>query len=265
MLSLQLQLVTALVFASAVMTILWFIQRRMGNAGIVDIGWAAVIGVLGIFFALTSPGYGSRRVLVAILIGVWSLRLTVYLFHRVVGETEDGRYVALKQKWGVRTPMKMFRFYQIQALAAFGFSTPVLFVAQNPRSPLDGIDTLGVAVWLVGIFGVSLADRQLDRFRSQVGNRGKTCRAGLWKYSRHPNYFFEWVHWCAYVPLAFGATTWYLSLLVPVALLYFIFRVTGIPPTEAQAILSRGEDYRRYQQTTSAFVPWFPRKQEQMQ
>jgi steroid 5-alpha reductase family enzyme len=264
MLSTPTQLVTAFLLAMSVMLVLWFVQRGTGNAGIVDIGWAAVIGVLGVFFAATSTGYLPRRILAAVLIAIWSLRLSMHLFRRIVGEPEDGRYVALKQKWGPRWPRKMFRFYQIQALAAFAFAMPILLVSQNARSPLGIFDLLGVATGFVGVVGVTLADRQLDMFRSRAGNRGKTCRAGLWKFSRHPNYFFEWIHWCAYVPLAFGATAWYLTALVPAVLLYFIFRVTGIPPTEAQALLSRGDDYRHYQKTTSAFVPWFPRKKDQI-
>lgn len=112
----------------------------------------------------------------------------------------------------------------------------------------------------MGFGGVALADWQLARFKSQADSRGKTCRAGLWRYSRHPNYFFEWLHWCAYLLLALGGPYSWLAAITPLVLLYFLLFVTGIPPTEKQALASRGDDYRDYQRTTSPFVPWFPRK-----
>jgi steroid 5-alpha reductase family enzyme len=125
--------------------------------------------------------------------------------------------------------------------------------------PATWLVVLGVALWFAGIGGVTLADAQLARFKRSGDSHGRTCREGLWRYSRHPNYFFEWVHWCSYVPLAAASPWWWAPILVAAALLYFVLFVTGIPPTEAQSVASRGEDYRDYQRTTSAFVPWPPR------
>ena len=111
----------------------------------------------------------------------------------------------------------------------------------------------------------SLADRQLSAFKADPANRGRTCRQGLWRWSRHPNYFFEWVHWLAYVPLAWGSSWWPATLLAPAIMLYLVTKVTGIPPTEAQSLRSRGEDYADYQRTTSAFFPWPPRPHTPME
>jgi steroid 5-alpha reductase family enzyme len=119
---------------------------------------------------------------------------------------------------------------------------------------------LAVFVWCVAIGGESLADTQLARWRREPSNRGRTCRKGLWKCSRHPNYFFEWIHWWTYVILGATAAHGWVTLLGPALMLMFLYRVTGIPYTEAQALKSRGEDYRQYQKTVSAFFPWFPRK-----
>ena len=115
-------------------------------------------------------------------------------------------------------------------------------------------------VWLISVFGEYVADRQLATFRADPNNKGKTCRAGLWAYSRHPNYFFEWLHWFTYVLLAINSEYFWYSLVGPVVMLAFLYRVSGIPWTEAQALRSRGDDYRRYQEEVSAFVPWFPHK-----
>jgi len=141
------------------------------------------------------------------------------------------------------------------------FSLPILVATRNAQARWTGWDIAGVLIWCISVGNTVLADRQLARFRARPGNRGKTCREGWWRYSRHPNYFFEWLHWWSYVSLAAGARYGWVALLAPAAMLYLLFRVTGIPPTEAQALASRGDDYRVYQRTTSAFFPWFPKKE----
>ncbi len=254
------QIVLGLLVVSAMMTVLWFVQRRTGNAGIVDAGWAASIGVLGGFYAATSSGFLPRRVLVAVLIGFWAARLAIYLLvDRVVGRGEDGRYRTLREQWGASAGRRLFFFFQTQALAASFFALPVLIVAYHSVASWTPWDVAGVLIWCISVGNTVLADRQLARFKRRPENRGKTCRAGWWRYSRHPNYFFEWLHWWSYVALAVGASYWWLTLLAPAAMLHFLLNVTGIPPTEAQAVASRGEDYRQYQRTTSVFVPWFPK------
>ncbi len=133
-----------------------------------------------------------------------------------------------------------------------------MLVMLHPAESLRVWDLAGFAIVLASIAGESVADRQLRRFRHDPANRGRTCREGLWRYSRHPNYFFEWLHWWSYAILAIGGPLSWLAALAPLVMLVFILFVTGIPPTEARAVASRGEDYREYQRTTSAFVPWPP-------
>lgn len=250
----------AAVTMSAMMAILWCVQRKTGNAGIVDVGWAAGIGILAVFYSATSEGYLTRRILVAVLAGWWSLRLAAYLLlSRVIRQPEEGRYVKLREKWGERAEWRLFWFFQMQAAADLLFSLPLLVVAHRSHPAFDVWDGLGVAVWVIGVGGAWLADRQLTNFKRRPESRGTTCREGLWRYSRHPNYFFEWIHWWSYVCMAVGSAFWWVTLIVPAVLLFFLFRVTGIPPTEAQALASR-PDYAEYQRTTSVFVPWFPKR-----
>ena len=135
---------------------------------------------------------------------------------------------------------------------------PLLVVAYHPVTHWTLWDLVAVLIWCVSVGNTILADRQLARFKQRPENRGKTCRAGWWRYSRHPNYFFEWLHWWAYVVLSIGSSYWWVTLVAPLVMLHFLLNVTGIPPTEAQALASRGDDYRQYQRTTSAFIPWFP-------
>jgi steroid 5-alpha reductase family enzyme len=256
-----LQILVGLFIVCTMMVVLWVVQRRTGNAGIVDAGWAASIGILGVFYSVTSTGYLPRRFLVAVLIGSWSLRLAVYLLlDRVIGHPEEGRYRTLREMWGAAAERRLFCFYQTQALAAVFFSVPVLVVCYHPVDRWTGWDLAGVLIWCISVGNTILADRQLARFKQRPDSRGRTCRDGWWRYSRHPNYFFEWLHWWAYAVLAVGSAYWWVTLLAPLAMLYFLLQVTGIPPTEAQALATRGEDYREYQRTTSVFIPWFPKK-----
>ena len=247
--------------ASAAMALLWLVQRRTGNAGIVDVAWAATIGVLGVAYASGAAGASASATwLAGAMTGFWSLRLTSYLFHRVVGRPEEGRYAALRVRWGAAAGRRMFWFYQFQAVAAWAFASPVMAVRWSRAAPGSGWTALAVGLWIAGVGGTALADWQLAAFKRRAAARGKTCRDGLWRYSRHPNYFFEWIHWCAYIPLAIESPGWWIPIAVAGTLLYLVLFVTGIPPTEAQAAASRGEDYREYQRTTSPFVPWFPKK-----
>ncbi len=245
---------------TAIMSALWLFQRRTGKAGIVDAVWSAGIGLLSIFFCVMAEGDPGRRILIAMLATAWSFRLGYYLFRRVMRLPEDGRYLTLKEQWGTRASLYMFVFFQIQATWSMIFALPMLVAATNPAAFPGVLDLAGVVMWVVAVVGESIADRQLARFRLESANRGKVCQTGLWRYSRHPNYFFEWLHWWVYVLIGISAPWGWLTLLGPATMLYFLFKVTGIPPTEAQAVISRGEAYRRYQQTTSAFFPWVPRK-----
>ena len=244
------------------MVIGWLVQYRSRNASLVDLIWTASMGLAAIFYALTSGGSPLFRVLVAVLGGLWSLRLFVHLFQRVHGAEEDGRYAYLRKHWH-DNQLYFFLFFQGQALFTAMLAVPFLAVAWSPRISATVWTALGGAIWLVSIYGEGLADRQLARFVKRDDSKGKTCREGLWRHSRHPNYFFEWTHWFAYPLLALGSPVYWLSLTAPVLMLMFLYRFTGIPFTEQQAVRSRGEDYRRYQRNTSPFIPWFPNDEGQ--
>jgi steroid 5-alpha reductase family enzyme len=238
------------------MVLLWLRQLRTKNATSVDAAWSAGMGVLAVGYALLADGAPSRRLMVGALGFLWAIRLATHLIgDRVIGRPEDGRYRAMREHWGGRAPRYFFFFYQGQAVVATLFSIPLL-AAMRGGAP-DGWMVAGVAVWLLAVLGEATADRQLARFRAEPANRGKTCRQGLWRYSRHPNYFFEWTHWFCYVLIGHGA---WLTWLGPALMLLFLFRLTGIPYTEQQALKSRGDDYRAYQRDTSVFFPWFPKR-----
>jgi steroid 5-alpha reductase family enzyme len=256
----HLALVGAAIVA-ALMLVLWIIHLLIRNAAIVDVGWAAGLGILAIFYALAGPGYHARKWAMASMAGFWGLRLAVYLlFSRVIGHPEEGRYVQLRKEWKTNLALRFLFFFEFQALLDVVLSLPFLLVCMNTDAPLITIEKVGAGIWLVGILGEALADWQLNKFKNNPANKGKTFRGGLWRYSRHPNYFFEWVMWVGYAVFALGSPWGWLGLISPALILYFLLGITGIPATEAQAIRSRGNEYRIYQRTTSSFVPWFPKK-----
>jgi steroid 5-alpha reductase family enzyme len=237
------------------------LARRMNNYGIVDIAWSYALGGLAIFYALAGAGWGPRRVLIAVLAGVWSARLGTHLFVRVMGHhpVEDGRYVRLRQDWAANFTTKMFGFFQLQAVSVVVLGVAFLAPCANPSPALHPAEIAGALLWLVAVGGEALADAQLAAFKRDPANRGRVCAVGLWRYSRHPNYFFEWLVWVAYFVFALGSPWGAAALVGPVSILWLLLRVTGIPLTEEQAVRTKGDAYRRYQRTTSAFVPWFPK------
>lgn len=248
-----------LLATAVLMAIGWEIQRRTRNAGVVDAIWAAAMGSAAVYYATIGAGCSLPRLLVAMLGGIWGARLSLHLLARILREPEDGRYRHLRRHWNDSQP-KFFGFFMLQAGFTALFSIPFLVAASSTCGRLNGWMIAGVLVWIGSLVGESIADQQLARFRDNPANRGRTCRDGLWRWSRHPNYFFEWLHWFAWVLLSVGAPWWWLSLIGPVLMGASLVWGTGIPFTEAQALRSRGDDYRRYQQETSMFFPWFPRK-----
>ncbi|WP_350016441.1 DUF1295 domain-containing protein [Rhodanobacter sp. IGA1.0] len=252
------QLLLVWLLAALMMTLGWQWQRRRSNAGIVDVLWAAGVGGSAVLLAITGSGAAWTRAMLALLGGAWGLRLSAHLWRRVRGEAEDGRYRNLRAHWqGVQ--WKFFAFFQFQAFLIVLFALPFAAVARNPQVSAPWL-AAAAALWLLGVLGESIADAQLARFRADPAHRGTTCRDGLWRYSRHPNYFFEWLHWFAYVCLAVGSPIGWLAWSGPVVMYVFLRWISGVPYTEAQALRTRGEDYRDYQRTTPMLIPWFPRR-----
>ena len=251
----------AIVLCCVAFALLWWRQTWTQNATSVDAAWAIAIGLLGLAAAATGTGHPVPRTLAAAIVGSWSARLGWHLVvHRVLGHThEDGRYRAMREHWGPRAHAFLFAFYQAQALAALVFALPFWFLAQHPDGELRPVQFAGLAVIAVALVGETTADRQLERHRRDPALRGRTCRRGLWRYSRHPNYFCEWLVWCGVALVAAPAAGFYAAI-QPAVMFVLVRFVSGVPFTELQAMKSRPDDYRRYQRETNAFVPWWPRR-----
>lgn len=244
-------------------SLFWLVQLKTQNANFVDACWA-----LGVFLASLALLFNNlyfnetRGFLLCLVCGIWALRLALHLFKSRVfsGEDEDRRYRKLRQRWGPRAPLFFFILFQIQAILVCLCAIPFLAVATN-KAEISTSDLAACVVGVCAIWGEHIADAQLKAFKNTDGSKEvSVCNVGLWKYSRHPNYFFEWVYWWAYVLFSVGSPYFLLSFFGPALMLWLLWRVTGIKPSEKLSLEKRKDVYRRYQEETSAFFPWFPRR-----
>jgi steroid 5-alpha reductase family enzyme len=248
---------------AAVMSTAWLVQLGTRYGGWVDVFWTFGTGVACFIAALWPEAAASnaRQVLVAVLAGIWSIRLGGYIAMRVAGDAhEDKRYAGFRTEWGGDFQRNMYLLCIVQAPAAAMLSLSI-FAASHGGAPELGIrDLLGALVLIVGIVGEGIADDQMRRFR-KTGQQGAIMDQGLWSWSRHPNYFFEWMVWLAYPVIAFDVAmpwTW-LSLVGPVMMFLLLRFGTGVPTLEKTMLASRGDKFRDYQKRVSVFFPLPPR------
>lgn len=239
-------------------TLIWAWQLRSGNAGIVDAWWSLAVGGLGVWFAAVGPAPAELRTALAVMAAIWGLRLGGYLLMRNAGKPEDARYARLRDAWGNRAAINMWLFYQFQALIASLLAVTFLVVAWRPDMPSTAWFVVALLIWFVAVTGEALADQQKYRFRSDPANRDRVCDVGLWRYSRHPNYFFETLHWLSYVPLAITAPWGWTSGIGVVLIALLLLKISGIPTLEGESARQR-KGFADYQARTSAFLPWPPR------
>ena len=242
----------------AAFVLAWWAQQYTRNASWVDVLWAFGVGGTGAFYTLVGEGDSLVRLIVGAAYVLWFGRLGCHLLLRVLKESEDGRYAYLRGWAGSKAGGVFLLFYLMQASWVWIFTLPAWWLSQAVE-PSSWAMFVGVMIILISWFGEALADHQLSSFKSVPENKGKTCRQGLWRYTRHPNYFFEWCHWFAYPVMAIGVPGAMWLWGAPIVMFIFLYFITGIPFTEKQALRSRGNDYRQYQQTTSMFIPWKPK------
>ncbi|MES2761727.1 MAG: DUF1295 domain-containing protein [Bacteroidota bacterium] len=243
---------------SFIMALVFLWGLKLKNNGIVDVFWAFNFLVIAVVIWFLADGLEQRKNIVCGLAALWALRLTTYLAIRVGGhiKEEEGRYKQLRLEWN---DTKFFFFFQMQALSNVFLCIPFFVIALNKSEHISVLEYIGAVLWLLCIIGEGLSDWQLHHFKKDPANKGKVCQYGFWNYSRHPNYFFQFMIWVSVLIFAIPSPYGWLAILCPLSIGYLIFKVTGIPMTEEQAIRSKGEAYKEYQRTTSAFVP-LPKK-----
>lgn len=248
---------------AALMSVLWGIAYRRKDAGWVDVGWTVGTGGLGVLYACLGDGASLPRLTIGVLSAAWGLRLTAHLLPRLLRATaEEPRYARLRTRWLRHTELRLFLMFQAQAVLALVLASTFHAAATQPGASSPRFVLLGIALWIIGWVGETIADHQLARFKADPTHRGRVCDVGLWRYSRHPNYFFEWVLWIGYGFIGTGGHDTWLAWVGPAIMGGLLVFVTGIPPSEQQALRTRGEAYRDYMTRTSPFLPLPPRRPE---
>jgi steroid 5-alpha reductase family enzyme len=251
-------LLFALVLMIVLFAVVWAVCVKVRNYSFLDALWSYGVAILAPIYAFAGPGHFERKAAFTVLGVAWSLRLGTHIFLRVLRHhpAEDVRYEGLRKRWP--GPGMFLLFFELQAVIVVIFSLPFLLAAWR-ELPLRLPDCIGLGLVVLALAGESLADRQLKQFRAEPANRGKVCTAGLWRYSRHPNYFFEFLVWVGFALASLDTPLGWITLACPLLMYHFLTRVTGIPITEEYSLKSKGDAYREYQRTTSAFFPWFPK------
>ena len=247
---------------AATMTAAWAVQRRTGNSGWIDAFWTFGVGAFAAILSLVGgvgAGLPWRQVLVAILAALWSLRLGAHIVARTRRASDDPRYRQLMKDWGDKAPLRLWQFLQAQAAVGAVLVVAVALAARSPSPSVRVQDVLGFALLAGALWGESVADRQLARFKQDPANRGGLCDQGLWSRSRHPNYFFEWLIWLAYpiiaIDLTGGDLAGWLAVLAPMIMFWTLRYASGVPPLEEHMMRTRPEAFARYQAKTPVFFP----------
>jgi len=245
----------------AYMTVLWVVSLALRNASIVDIFWGPGFVLVTAVYLLAGDGWEGRQWLVLALVAAWGLRLSGYILWRNSGKGEDFRYVRMREAAAGRFWWRSyFQVFLLQGLLLWVISAPLLAAEYNAEP--DGIvvtDVLGVAIWGVGFFFEAVGDWQLARFKSDPANKGKVMRHGLWRYTRHPNYFGDATLWWGYYVIAAGTTDGWATIFGPVIMTVLLMRVSGVALLE-RTLKREKPEYADYVARTSAFVPWLPKR-----
>jgi steroid 5-alpha reductase family enzyme len=242
------------------MTALWLLSLYLKNSSIVDIFWGTgFVAANWVYFALTPDGFLPRKILIGILVTLWGLRLTIHILTRNWGKPEDFRYRMWREENGPRWWWKSFlQVFLLQGLLLWVISAPLLS-AQSGAAPdrLTGIDALGVLVWAAGFFFETAGDAQLARFKADPANQGRVLDTGVWRYTRHPNYFGDAAQWWGFYLIGACAGGWW-TIFGPVVMTVLLLRVSGVALLEKT--LETRPGYKDYIERTNAFIPGLPKK-----
>jgi steroid 5-alpha reductase family enzyme len=255
-------LLAVLVLCSLLMVIAWRVQQSSGNSSWVDVCWTSGTGAAGIGLTLwpLHPGaLTTRQIVVSLVAAIWALRLGSHIVRRALKGHDDPRYAKLKESWGQSYGWKMFVFLQMQAASVFILACFIMLAGRNPIPGLTALDIVAIVIAILSICGEALSDEQVRQFAKVPANKGKICEVGLWGWSRHPNYFFEWLIWVSYAVFALGWAWGGLAWLGPIVMYVVLVYGSGIPPTEEHMLRSRGDAFRDYQRRVSKFFPLPPK------
>ncbi len=256
-------LLTNVLVILGMMVCIWLLSLPLKDASIVDICWGLGFVLVAWMTWRIAEGDPDRKLLLAILVTIWGLRLSLYLAWRNIGHGEDPRYQAMRAKYGARFPLiSLLRVFVLQGVVMWIVSLPIQVGQVYDTTPaFHWLDWAGVVLWMVGLFFESVGDIQLARFKAKPENNGQVLNTGLWRYTRHPNYFGDFLMWWGLFLIAFAASpsqTWW-SAIGPLIMSFFLLKVSGVTLLEKSLKKSKGTAYEDYIQRTNAFFPGLPK------
>jgi steroid 5-alpha reductase family enzyme len=232
----------------------WLLSAWKRDVSIVDSLWSLMLLAAGITYIATADTFNTRSELILVLLIIWALRLSIYVTWRNWGEAEDHRYQEIREKYSPHFALKSLGIIFIfQALIAWIISLPLWSALTSTQTSLHVIDLIAIALWLTGMTFETVADWQLARFKANPNNNGRVMNHGLWRYSRHPNYFGEALIWWSFYLFAVSAGAWW-TLPAPLLMNWLLLKFSGVVMTE-QSILKRRPAYKQYIEITNAFIP----------
>lgn len=238
----------------------WYLGKKKQNYSVVDIAWTIGLVVCAVIYYIMGEGNPERKAIITGMVIFWGVRLATHLSFRIFTHGEDARYTEFRKDYGDQVDSKFFvRIFQFQAIIDLVLSIPFLIVCIDPNPDIGILEIAGIVLFIIGVAGESVADYQLKHFKDDPANRSKNCEVGLWNYSRHPNYFFEWTIWVSYSLVCLASPFGYFGLLSPILMLLLFLKLT-IALAENQSMKKRPEIYTEYRKTTNEFFPWFKKK-----
>lgn len=242
-------------------TLLWIWSVFIKNVSIVDIFWGLGFVVVNTFYVFMSGELNARKIVILTLVCIWGFRLAIYLAIRNIGKGEDFRYQEFRQNYGPKRYwwFSYFQTFLLQGILIMIISLPLLGINyNNSNGNLQILDYLGVIIWLIGFTFETVGDFQLSNFKRDSKNKGKILHTGLWKYTRHPNYFGDSAVWWAYGIFSIAAGS-YWQAIGAVIMTLLILKISGVSLLE-KTLKETKPQYKEYIQKTSSFIPWFPKK-----
>jgi len=248
--------VQAILYLFLYFTMWYIIGLLKKNAGVVDIGWGMGFVILSWFFTIQNPTLPS--ILTSVLVSIWGLRLSSHIYRRNHRKPEDFRYADFRNRWGkIYYIRSYFQLFLLQGVFMLLISLSFLYISQTASITILPLFILGITIWVIGFFFESMGDHQLRKFIADPQNKNKLIQTGLWKYTRHPNYFGEATMWWGIFIMGLSCGTPLYTILSPITITILVCFVSGIPMLEKG--LTKYPDFLEYKERTSIFIPWFPK------
>lgn len=243
------------------MTILWVIAHFKHDNSIADVGWGIGFILIALSSFYLSPDRSVRSVIVTVLVLIWGVRISYYLIQRSWGRAEDSRYQALRASWGERQALKAFLIvFVLQGILMLIIGYPIMLVNFMPPVSVGIPEMAAIALWCIGMLWEALGDYQLAQFMQNPLNRGRIMKEGLWRYTRHPNYFGESLMWSAIFLIALPVAYGWSAIVSPLMLTFILLKVSGVPLAEKP--FENNPEYQQYKRETNTFFPWFARAEK---